>query len=146
MTSWAQFHANRRNALRSTGPRTRGQKPFSNERGSPRLDGRDGNRCISKILRTPSRSCFYPEDDRKNPTPTKGYWRNNMAWVSDGTEIDPRPLLYQHPMCHSACKIAHTHHSREGHACTRNVPDMEWPIGEPVSPITLGAWERLAAH
>ena len=26
------------------------------------------------------------------------YWRNNMAWVSDGTEIDPRPSLYQHPM------------------------------------------------
>jgi hypothetical protein len=26
------------------------------------------------------------------------YWRNNMAWVSDGTEIDPRLSLYQHPM------------------------------------------------
>jgi hypothetical protein len=26
------------------------------------------------------------------------YWRNNMAWVSDGTDIDPRPSLYQHPM------------------------------------------------
>jgi hypothetical protein len=25
------------------------------------------------------------------------YWRDNMAWVSDGTEIEPRPSLFGHP-------------------------------------------------